>query len=100
MNQLLEHIQQRAEITPTLTAVRHSGEAVTFGRLDSAIADYSPVVTASGMSDQSAVVAGLLHSLPTVTRLSAAQIGAAMHDMLAWLSRDLDGGAGRQLRAV
>lgn len=99
MNQLLEHIAHRAEATPTLTAVRHSGAAVSFGRLDEAIADYTPVVTAQGLSDDSAVVAGLMHSLPVVSRLSASQVADAVRDMLMWLSRDIDGGTGR-LRAV
>ncbi len=100
MNQLMDHIAQRADVTPSLTAVRHSGEAVSFGRLDSAIADYSSVVTNRGMSEGSAVVAGLLNSLPSVAKLSAEQIGEAMSDMLTWLSRDLPAAAPGRLRAV
>lgn len=100
MNQLLEHIAHRAEATPTMTAVRHSGAAVSFGRLDKAIAEYTPVVTAQGLSDDSAVVAGLMHSLPVVSKFAPAQLADAVRDMLMWLARDIDGGSTGRLRAV
>ncbi|MFW0788918.1 hypothetical protein [Gordonia sp. CPCC 205333] len=100
MNEVLGHIQHRAEITPTLTAVRHSGDAVSFERLDSVIGDYSNVVTAHGLSSSSALVAGLLNAMPNVARLSAPQIGDAIRDMVMWLGRDIEGGSSGRLHAV
>lgn len=101
MLELIEDIRRRAEITPRLTAVRFGDDVVTYRDLDQAIASYGTVTDRHGMSQDAAFHAGLIHCVPSLTRIDgAAERNQVMSEIVAWLGRDLGGGEGRHLRAV
>lgn len=87
----VDHIRRRADVTPRLTAVRHGGASVTYRDLADAVDGYEGVIRQDGLSFGSAVVAGLLHCMPTLTATDDRMATAgAMNDVLLWLGRDVD----------
>ena len=64
MNDLFAQIEDRAAMTPRMTALRLAGEAVTFESLHERISGYEPVMVSQGMSDNAALSAALMSLLP------------------------------------
>lgn len=98
----VEHIRRRADVTPTLTAVRHSGESATYRDLAESLAHYENVTRVQGLGVGSAVAAGVLHCMPGVAAGDGESVARAMSDIVEWLGRDIgDTGTGSgSLRAV
>lgn len=97
----VEHIRHRADTTPTLTAVRYSGESATYAALADSFDDYEFVTRARGFGPGSVLIAGVLHCLPSVgERTDQESVVRAMSDIVAWLGRDVEDGGYGQLRAV
>lgn len=82
MIDLFEFIEDRAAVTPRMTAVRLAGHPVNYGDLYSSIDRYGGVVQAHGLSRGSALTAALMARLPERLRelapvAQAEWIGAA-----------------------
>ncbi|WP_232017064.1 hypothetical protein [Gordonia insulae] len=98
---MIEDIQRRAEVTPRLTAVRFGDDVVTYGALDESITKYGSVMDRHGLSQEAAFHAGLLHCMPSLTRIEGtSERNRVLGEVVAWLGRDADGGATGGLRAV
>ena len=95
-----DEIARRAEMTPTLTAVRVHGESATYRDLAGALARYGRVADHNGLGLGSTIAAAILHCLPRIGRLGEpSAIVNTVCQVLDWLARDLDGGFGG-LRAI
>ncbi|WP_344716992.1 hypothetical protein [Gordonia defluvii] len=92
MTQVIDHVSSRALATPRLTAARFGDCAVSYGDLDRIIHDYEPVLSRHGLGPSAALTAGIMGSLPSVSR------SESVVEVLAWLSRDIVPAA--RLRAV
>lgn len=96
-----DHIRRRADVTPTLTAVRHGGDSATYRDLADSMDNYEGVTRAFGLGVGSAVAAGVLHCLPGVAGYDdGAAVARAMSDIVAWLGRDVDDSGVGSFRAV
>ncbi|MYR08767.1 hypothetical protein GTV32_21720 [Gordonia sp. SID5947] len=101
MNDVLEDIQRRAQVTPRLAAVRFGDDVVTYGALDESISSYETVMDRHGLSRDAAFHAGLLHCMPSLTRIDGTtERNRVVGEVVAWLARDIEGGAEGGLRAV
>ena len=81
MTQVIDHVSSRALATPRLTAARFGDCAVSYGDLDRIIHDYEPVLSRHGLGPSAALTAGIMGSLPSVSR------SESVVEVLAWLSR-------------
>ena len=89
-------VRRRAEITPTLTAVRFGGESATYSDLAEAFTGYDTVVERNGLGVGSSVVASIIHCLPRIGSLGEpAAVAVATGQVVDWLARDLDDGYGQ-----
>ncbi|AZG48352.1 hypothetical protein [Gordonia insulae] len=96
----LDEVQRRAELTPTLTAVRYSGESVTYRDLAIALTRYDVVAETNGLGIGSSLVAAILHCLPRIGALGdPTAVARTVHQVVEWLARDIGDGYG-SLRAV
>ncbi|MCF8586974.1 hypothetical protein [Gordonia liuliyuniae] len=86
---LCMHVADRSEAGSWMVAVRHSGDAVTFGALEAAINDYRRIVGTHGMSLESALTGALLHTAPSLVDLEPAERARVVDQMIRWLGRDV-----------
>ncbi|GAB89951.1 hypothetical protein [Gordonia rhizosphera] len=95
-------IAHRAEITPTLTAVRCSGDSATYRDLAGALVRYDTVAEHNGLGIGSTVTAAIMHCLPRIGSLDEpSDVAGTVCEVIEWLARDIDEGHGRpQLRAI
>ncbi|MFT4126207.1 MAG: hypothetical protein QM662_08255 [Gordonia sp. (in: high G+C Gram-positive bacteria)] len=101
MNELLDDIEFRASVTPSLPAVRLGGQMVTYGALDESIASFETVMDRHSMSRHSALFAALLHTLPGLTATAdPAEQGRLTEQVIGWLGRNLASGAERDQRSA
>lgn len=90
MNELLLEIRTRAQVTPSLPAVRFGGQMVTYGELDQAFQEFEAVMARHDMSREAAFYAAVLHSIPAIAGLDDPdQQGRILDQVVAWLSRHL-----------
>ncbi|UQE74417.1 MULTISPECIES: hypothetical protein [unclassified Gordonia (in: high G+C Gram-positive bacteria)] len=90
MNDLLSRIEQRAAAMPWMTAVRLSGEVVTYGDLYQRICEYDRVVSRHALSENAALSAALMSFLPdAIRRLEPEVQGRWVADAIMWLGRGL-----------
>ncbi|MFT3900944.1 MAG: hypothetical protein QM728_11970 [Gordonia sp. (in: high G+C Gram-positive bacteria)] len=95
MTQVIDHVSNRATATPRLTAARFGESAVSFGDLDKAVHDYQEVLHQHGLSDDAALPAAIMATLPDVST------GTNVVEIIDWLQRDLAPAApATRLRAV
>lgn len=100
---IIDNVFAKAELTPSLTAVRHSGQATTYGALATALERYEQVASKHSINAEAALPASVLHCLPDVGNLGSPDaVAGAMGEILGWLGRDIPrGDEGRgHLRAV
>ena len=100
---IIDQVFAKAELTPSLTAVRHSGQAATYGALAEALTRYEQVASKHSINAEAALPASVLHCLPNVGKLGLPdQVAGAIGEILSWLGRDVPrGDEGRgHLRAV
>lgn len=101
MYDVMNDVRARAQVTPSLPAVRYAGQMVTYGDLDRAIETYSDVMRRHGMSMESAFYAAILHSIPALAEITDADAqGRALDQVVEWLSRHVSAASGEGLRAV
>lgn len=90
MNQLMQDIQARARVTPSLPAIRFDGQMLTYGELGGAIMSFEPVVARHGMSRESAFFAAVMHSMPRLAEIADPdEQGRVFDQIVAWLSRHM-----------
>ncbi|MAU82295.1 hypothetical protein VX037_00415 [Gordonia sp. Z-3] len=95
-----DEIARRAQVTPTLTAVRVHGESATYRELAGALVRYGRVSDLNGLGVGSTIAAAILHCLPRIGRLGEPMaVVHTVRQVLDWLARDLDEGFGG-LRAI
>lgn len=100
MDELLRDIATRAEVTPSLPAVRIGAHMVTYAELDDAIGSYGEVLDRHGLSHNAALAAALTHSLPELARISDVERRTeVLGDVVEWLSRHLPPDAERAYAA-
>lgn len=100
---IIDQVFAKADQTPRLTAVRHSGQATTYCALAEALTRYEQVASRHCINAEAALPASVLHCLPNVGQLgSPDEVAGAMGEIITWLGRDLPrGDEGRgHLRAV
>ncbi|GAB23799.1 MAG TPA: hypothetical protein DIW80_01000 [Gordonia polyisoprenivorans] len=91
MNELLQDIRDRADMTPSLPAVRFGGHMVTYGELDQALDSFEVVMAQHGMSREAAFYAAVLHSVPALAEISDPdEQGRNIDQVVAWLGRHLE----------
>lgn len=94
-------VDRRAEATPWLVAFRFEGRPVSYSELAEALARYVRVALREGMSEDSGVIAGILHCAPELSRMPADRITQEIDGVLMWLCRDIDGaGAATTVRQI
>ncbi|MFT3900819.1 MAG: hypothetical protein QM728_11345 [Gordonia sp. (in: high G+C Gram-positive bacteria)] len=92
MDNLIAHIDDRGRAMPQLTAVRWNGEVVTHGVLRQRLVDYDRAVSAEDLSEAAGLVAALMSLMPESLRgLQPGAQAESVAEVLAWLSRDVDG---------
>ncbi|MBD0860956.1 hypothetical protein IA539_06985 [Gordonia sp. zg691] len=100
---IIEQVYARSESSPRLTAVRHSGQAATYGDLAVALEGYEHVTDKHFTRADVALPAAVLHCLPNVSGLGSPEsVAGALGEIYEWLGRDSRRGeTGRgHLRAV
>ncbi|MGV9791600.1 hypothetical protein [Gordonia sp. NPDC003422] len=100
---IIDQVFAKADLTPSLTAVRHSGQAATYGALAEALTRYEQVASKHSINAEAALPASVLHCLPNVGKLGSPDaVAGALGEILSWLGRDVPrGDEGRgHLRAV
>lgn len=86
----LDEVAHRAEVTPTLTAVRYGHDSVSYHDLAGALAGYDSVADHNGMAVGSSMAAAILHCLPTIGSLGEpSAVVKAVNQVVEWLGRDL-----------
>lgn len=100
---IIDNVFAKAELTPRLTAVRHTGQAANYGDLADALERYEQVASKHSIHAEAALPAAVLHCLPNVGNLGSPDaVAGAMGEIIGWLGRDIprnDEGRGH-LRAV
>lgn len=95
-----DEVHRRAEVTPGLTAVRHSGDSATYQDLAGALTRYDLVAESNGLGVGSSLVAAILHCLPRIGSLDEpSAVATAVGQVVEWLARDIGDGYG-MLRSV
>lgn len=87
--QVVDHIRDRAEVTPGVVAARFGEDSVTYGELAFRIIGFTDVMARQGMSPASAFNASLLTALPSLSQLSPDVLGDFVDDIVLWLSRGM-----------
>ncbi|WP_342774339.1 hypothetical protein [Gordonia oryzae] len=91
MKELLQDIRDRADITPSLPAVRFGGQMVTYGELGQALDSFEAVMAQHGMSREAAFYAAVLHSVPQLAEIpDPDEQGRNLDQVVAWLARHLE----------
>lgn len=86
MTDIFGYLDDRAAVTPSLTAVRLAGEPVTYGELHESTVAYEQVAAAQGLSEASAMAAALMSLLPARLReLSPTAQGEWVGAAMGWL---------------
>ncbi|MEE4021555.1 hypothetical protein V1Y59_00585 [Gordonia sp. PKS22-38] len=95
-----DEVARRAEITPTLTAVRFSGQSATYRDLSRALVRYGMVSDLNGLGIGSTICAAIVHCLPRIGRLGEpAAVAFTVNQVIDWLARDIGHGE-TGLRAI
>lgn len=102
---IVDDVLAKADLIPSLTAVRYGSQAVTYGALGEAFVRYERVASEHALDGVAALPAAILHCLPDVGMLESPEaVVGAMGEILTWLGRSVprdDDGHGRgHLRAV
>ncbi|MFW0795584.1 hypothetical protein AAFP30_17365 [Gordonia sp. CPCC 205515] len=101
MEELIEHIKRKAEITPSLTAVRFGEDSVTFGGLSTSLRAYEDVMSSHALSSDAAMIPALMNCIPGIASVGEpTKQMRIVNEVIGWLSRDLGGGTDNRLRAV
>lgn len=88
-DELIGQLGDRAEEAPWLVAARIGQEAVTYGSLADDYQRYRRVTGCQAMSPLSALVAAVVHQLPSIGQLQPDAAARTVGRVIAWLGRDL-----------
>lgn len=90
VTELLVDIRTRAQLTPSLPAVRFDGCMVTYGDLGAAVDSFETVTQRHGLAGGASLYAAVLHTLPALADLDdAVEQGVVLDQVISWLGRHL-----------
>lgn len=97
---LRDWVDDRADLTPTLVALRIDDRATTYGELADTIDAYVDTAEYRGLSEDAGVVAALIACAPALVAGDGAAVPTRIDEVIAWLSRDLYDYGQTPLRAI